>query len=213
MYLRLCCCQNLTAKLEECQKYEGQLLQKQKELNRCVSHLRQLLNEKTGAEQALMEQNQSLQHDCRLAYQDNRNLEQKVATMERQWQQNVADQKKAGDSLQKVLEQQEQTQRYNRYLREELANCQEKVVKEQEANGEIREEKENLQRLLNEEQREKANIVDLLSDADAAIEQYKQGQENEVLNISSHDIQLTHTELGRGAYGSKMHAFHYKVAS
>ena len=112
-------------------------MQKQKELNCSVSHLRQLLNEKAGAEQELMKQNQGLQHDCHLAYQDNRNWEQKVAKMERQWQQNVADRKKAEDALQKVLEQQEQIQRYNRHLKEELASCQEKVGKEQEATSEI----------------------------------------------------------------------------
>ena len=66
-------------------------------------------------------------------------------------------------------------------------------------------EQENLMRLLNEEQIEKANILELLSDADAAIERYKQERENEVFNIPSHDIQLTGTELGRGSYGGGMH--------
>ena len=57
-------------------------------------------------------------------------------------------------------------------------------------------EQENVQRLLNEAQIENANIIELLSDADAAIERYKQERENEVLKITSRDIQLTGTELG-----------------
>ena len=66
-------------------------------------------------------------------------------------------------------------------------------------------EKENVQRLLNEAQIEKANVVELLSDFDAAIERYKQEREIEVFKISSHDIQLTGTELGRGSYGGETH--------
>ena len=63
-------------------------------------------------------------------------------------------------------------------------------------------DEEHFQQLLNEEQREKACLVELLSDAEAAIERYK--QDNEVFNIPSHDIQLTGTELGRGSYGGEM---------
>ncbi|XP_062507041.1 probable serine/threonine-protein kinase DDB_G0281745 [Corticium candelabrum] len=63
-------------------------------------------------------------------------------------------------------------------------------------------EKENVQQLLNEAEIEKGNIVELLSDADTAIERYKQERENEVFKISSRDIQLTGTELGRGSYGA-----------
>ena len=69
----------------------------------------------------------------------------------------------------------------------------------------LSEEKANLQQLLNEKQREKATIEEMLSDADAVIERYKQRQRSEVLNIPSHDIQLTGTELGRGSYGGEMH--------
>ena len=61
---------------------------------------------------------------------------------------------------------------------------------------------ENLEQQLNQEQREKANVVELLAESDAAIERYE--QENEVFNIPSHDIQLTGTELGRGAYGGEI---------
>ncbi|XP_062523849.1 probable serine/threonine-protein kinase DDB_G0281745 [Corticium candelabrum] len=61
--------------------------------------------------------------------------------------------------------------------------------------------KEHLQQLLTEEQRRMANIEELLSDAEAAVERNNQRKESEVLNISSHDIRLTDTELGRGSYG------------
>ncbi|XP_062523919.1 probable serine/threonine-protein kinase DDB_G0281745 [Corticium candelabrum] len=63
------------------------------------------------------------------------------------------------------------------------------------------EKKEHLQQLLTEEQRRTANIEELLSDAEAALERNNQKKESEVLNIPSHDIRLTDTELGRGSYG------------
>ncbi|XP_062523481.1 probable serine/threonine-protein kinase DDB_G0281745 [Corticium candelabrum] len=69
----------------------------------------------------------------------------------------------------------------------------------QEQQQRLEREKNNLQQQLNQVQRENANFVELLAGADAAMVRYK--QENEVSNIPSHDIQLTGTELGRGAYG------------
>ena len=69
------------------------------------------------------------------------------------------------------------------------------------------EKKEHLQQLLTEEQRRTANIEELLSDAEAALERNNQKKESEVLNIPSHDIRLTDTELGRGSYGGDMIAF------
>ena len=72
----------------------------------------------------------------------------------------------------------------------------------QEQQQRLEREKNNLQQQLNQVQRENANFVELLADADAAMVRYK--QENEVFNILSHDIQLTGTELGRGAYGGEI---------
>ena len=91
-------------------------------------------------------------------------------------------------------------------LRDEQVQREHAVAREkrdkQQQQQRLEREKDNLQQLLNQEQREKANVVELLSESDAAIERYK--QENEVFNIPSHDIQLTGTELGRGAYGDEI---------
>ena len=97
-------------------------------------------------------------------------------------------------------------------LQQEQDNIQKDLDEARQQNERIREEKDNIQRLLNEEQRQKATVVEMLSDADSAIARYQQAQENEVLNIPSHDIQLTGTELGRGSYGGEMR-FDHKVAS
>ncbi|XP_062523494.1 uncharacterized protein LOC134198174 isoform X3 [Corticium candelabrum] len=93
-------------------------------------------------------------------------------------------------------------------LRDERLQRQDAVGEERREKEELQQElqrlqreNENLQRLLNEEQREKATIDELLSDAESAIERYEQAARTEVLNIPSHDIQLTGTELGRGSYG------------
>ncbi|XP_062505268.1 probable serine/threonine-protein kinase DDB_G0281745 isoform X2 [Corticium candelabrum] len=86
-----------------------------------------------------------------------------------------------------------------RALRDEQVQREHAVDRERRDKQRLEREKDNLQQQLNQEQREKANILELLSESDAAIERYK--QENEVFNIPSHDIQLTGTELGRGAYG------------
>ena len=83
-------------------------------------------------------------------------------------------------------------------LRDEQVQRERAVDRERRDKQRLEREKDNLQQQLNQEQREKANIVELLSESDAAIERYE--QENEVFNIPSHDIQLTGTELGRGAY-------------
>ena len=72
----------------------------------------------------------------------------------------------------------------------------------QEQQQRLEREKNNLQQQLNQVQRENGNFVELLADADAVMVRYK--QENEVSNIPSPDIQLTGTELGRGAYGGEI---------
>ncbi|XP_062523531.1 probable serine/threonine-protein kinase DDB_G0281745 [Corticium candelabrum] len=86
-----------------------------------------------------------------------------------------------------------------RALRDEQVQREHAVDRERRDKQRLEREKDNLQQQLNREQREKANILELLAESDAAIERYK--KENEVFNILSHDIQLTGTELGRGAYG------------
>ena len=102
-------------------------------------------------------------------------------------------------------------------LRDERLQRQDAVGEERREKEELQQElqrlqreNENLQRLLNEEQREKATIDELLSDAESAIERYEQAARTEVLNIPSHDIQLTGTELGRGSYGGEMLAVYHK---
>ena len=81
----------------------------------------------------------------------------------------------------------------------------------QEQQQRLEREKNNLQQQLNQVQRENASFVELLADADAAMVRYK--QENEVSNIPSHDIQLTGTELGRGAYGGEICRLITRVSS
>ena len=81
----------------------------------------------------------------------------------------------------------------------------EQVQREHAVDRERRDKQEQQQLLEREKdnlQRENGNFVELLADADAAMVRYK--QENEVSNIPSHDIQLTGTELGRGAYGGEI---------
>ena len=87
-------------------------------------------------------------------------------------------------------------------LRQRTVDLGHAVDRERRDKQRLEREKDNLEQQLNQEQREKANVVELLSESDAAIERYE--QENEVFNIPSHDIQLTGTELGRGAYGGEI---------
>ncbi|XP_062504725.1 centrosome-associated protein CEP250-like [Corticium candelabrum] len=60
---------------------------------------------------------------------------------------------------------------------------------------------EALQCSLNDLRVQKSNIEELLSDAEATIERYKEREQTEVLRIASHDIQLTDRKLGGGSYG------------
>ena len=88
-------------------------------------------------------------------------------------------------------------------LQQEQEDKQKNLDEAQHQIEEISEQKENLQQLLNEKETEKANLVELLADADVAIERHKERQRNEVVKIPSRDIRLTRTELGRGAYGGE----------
>ena len=62
---------------------------------------------------------------------------------------------------------------------------------------------EALQCSLNDLRVQKSNIEELLSDAEATIERYKEREQTEVLRIASHDIQLTDRKLGGGSYGGE----------
>ena len=68
---------------------------------------------------------------------------------------------------------------------------------------ESRVQNEALQRSLNDLQVQKSNTEELLSDAEATIERYKEREQTEVLRIASNDIQLTDTKLGGGSYGGE----------
>ena len=103
---------------------------------------------------------------------------------------------------QQIVEVRQRIVDLQRALRDEQVQREHAVDRERRDKQRLEREKDNLQQQLNREQREKANILELLSESDAAIERYK--QENEVFNIPSRDIQLTGTELGRGAYGGEI---------
>ena len=103
---------------------------------------------------------------------------------------------------QQIVEVRQRIVDLQRALRDEQVQREHAVDRERRDKQRLEREKDNLQQQLNREQREKANILELLSESDAAIERYK--QENEVCNIPSDDIQLTGSELGRGAYGGEM---------
>ena len=106
------------------------------------------------------------------------------------------------------------TDSYNQMQQEHAAVVKERKEKEelQQKLQQEQENRDNIQKELDEarhqmiqickqqehELREKANIAEQLSDAEQVIER------NKVLNIPSHDIELTDTELGRGSYGGKV---------
>ena len=106
------------------------------------------------------------------------------------------------NEYQQIVELRQHILDLQRALTDEQLQREHAVDRERRDKQRLERDKANLQQQLNQEQREKANVVELLSESDAAIERYK--QENEVFNIPSHDIQLTGTELGRGAYGGEI---------
>ncbi|XP_062523532.1 probable serine/threonine-protein kinase DDB_G0281745 [Corticium candelabrum] len=124
--------------------------------------------------------------------QQNTELQRLLRNEQLQREDSVAKEKREKVELRQVLQR----------VLEDKHNLQKNLDEAQQHIQQLIEEKNNLQRLLIEKRREKSNIEELLADADAAIERYKQRQRNEVLNIPSHDIQLTNTELGRGSYGA-----------
>ena len=101
----------------------------------------------------------------------------------------VAKERREKEELQQELPQEPEKNRDN--IQKELDEARHKIIQ-------VSEEKEHVQRLLSKELREKTNIEERLSDAEQVIER------NKVLNIPSHDIELTDTELGRGSYGGKV---------
>ena len=103
---------------------------------------------------------------------------------------------------QQIVELRQRTVDLQRALRDGQVQREHAVDRERRDKQRLEREKDNLQQQLNQEQREKVNVIELLAESDAAIERYE--QENEVFNIPSHDIQLTGTELGRGAYGGEI---------
>ncbi|XP_062499267.1 probable serine/threonine-protein kinase DDB_G0281745 [Corticium candelabrum] len=130
---------------------------------------------------------------------DEQLVEQLIQQIEQLRNEGLANVREIAEMRKQNADQQTELRDLQRALTDEQLQREHAVDRERRDKQRLERDKANLQQQLNQEQREKANVVELLSESDAAIERYK--QENEVFNIPSHDIQLTGTELGRGAYG------------
>ena len=161
-----------------------------------IQQIEQLRNEGSAKDREIA--------DLRTALRDERLQRENAVGEERREKEEL--QQRLHEQGQQIVELRQRNVALQRALTDEQVQREHAVDRErrdkQEQQQRLEREKNNLQQQLNQVQRENANFVELLADADAAMVRYK--QENEVSNIPCHDIQLTGTELGRGAYGGEI---------
>ena len=161
-----------------------------------IQQIEQLRNEGSAKDREIA--------DLQTALRDERLQRENAVGEERREKEEL--QQRLHEQGQQIVELRQRNVALQRALTDEQVQREHAVDRErrdkQEQQQRLEREKNNLQQQLNQVQRENANFVELLADADAAMVRYK--QENEVSNIPSHDIQLTGTELGRGAYGGEI---------
>ena len=175
-----------------------------------IQQIEQLRNEDSAKDREIAEMRKQ-NADLQTALREERLQRETALGEERREKEEL--QQRLHEQGQQIVELRQRNVALQRALTDEHVQREHAVDRErrdkQEQQQRLEREKNNLQQQLNQVQRENVNFVELLADADAAMVQYK--QENEVSNIPSHDIQLTGTELGRGAYGGDM-TFDHKVS-